>query len=240
VICLQPFNFPEEKIDMICIAAPGVPTRLLHRGARCTKRKRRRKIPNVEPHLLPVDDFVTQIIGYILGFLPLTKLQPGSPNYIHLGLIGMRFLMKKVLKQIKMGLDPQEGFTQVDKDRDVKDGIRGQVMHLNPPVVKEAMEEVRNRKTEAPKNMRKENNRFVSPLMRKRLPHGSMPMDHSPRLKKMALNQTQKMRVGALTRLPLVDFRLTNGSIVHLPLRSRSLRRHWNVSLTSCPGASGG
>jgi hypothetical protein len=36
-------------------------------------------------------------------------------------------------------------------------------MHLNPPVVKEATEEVRNRKTEAPKNMRKENNRFVSP-----------------------------------------------------------------------------
>ena len=69
-----------------------------------------------------------------------------------------------------MGPDPQEGFTQVDKDRDVKDGIRGQVMHLNPPVVKEATEEVRNRKTEAPKNMRKENNRFVSYLMRKKLP----------------------------------------------------------------------
>ena len=87
----------------------------------------------------------------------------------------------------------------MDKDRDVKDGIRGQVMHLNPPVVKEATEEVRNRKTEAPKNMRKENNRLISPLMRKILPHRSMPMDHSPRLKKMALNQTQKMRVGAPT-----------------------------------------
>ena len=51
----------------------------------------------------------------------------------------------------------------MDKDRDVEDGIRGQVMHLNPPVMKEATEEIRNRKTEAPKNMRKKNNRFNSP-----------------------------------------------------------------------------
>ena len=40
--------------------------------------------------------------------------------------------MKEILKQIKVGHDPQKGFTQVDKDRDMKDGIRGQVMHLNP------------------------------------------------------------------------------------------------------------
>ena len=86
--------------------------------------------------------------------------------------------MKEILEMIKVGLNPQESFTQMNKDRDVKNRVRGQVMHLNPPVVKEATEEVRNRKTEAPKNMRKENNRFVSSLMRKRLPHGSMPMDH--------------------------------------------------------------
>ena len=64
---------------------------------------------------------------------------------------------------------------------------------------KEAPEEIRNRKTEAPKNMRKENNRFVSSLIRKRLPHGSTPMDHVPRMKKMTLNKIQKMGVGALT-----------------------------------------
>ena len=53
--------------------------------------------------------------------------------------------------------------------------------------------------------MRKENNRFVFPLMRKRLPHGSTPMDHAPRLKKMTLNKIQKMGVSALTRLPPLD-----------------------------------
>ena len=69
-----------------------------------------------------------------------------------------------------MGLDPQESFTEMDKDRDVKNRIRGQVMHLNPPMMKFAPKEIRNRKTEATKNMRKKNNRFIFFLMRKRLP----------------------------------------------------------------------
>ena len=99
-------------------------------------------------------------------------------------------------------------------------------MHLNPTMMKKASEEIRNGKTEAPKNMRNENNRFVSSLMRKRLPHGSTPMDHSPRLKKMTLNQIQKVEVSALTRFPPMDLRLTNSSLVHLPLQGRSLRRH--------------
>jgi len=36
-------------------------------------------------------------------------------------------------------------------------------MHLNLPVMKEATEKIRNGKTEAPKNMRKKNDKFVSP-----------------------------------------------------------------------------
>ena len=58
-------------------------------------------------------------------------------------------------------------------------------MHLNPPMEKEASEEIRNRKTEAPKNIRKENNRFVSFLMGKRFFRRSTPMDNPAGLKKM-------------------------------------------------------
>ena len=89
-------------------------------------------------------------------------------------------------------------------------------MHLNPPMEKEAPEEIRNRKTEAPKNMRKENNRFVPFLMGKRFPRRSTPTDHAAGLKKMLSHQIQKMGVGTLTRLPPVDLRLANGGIVHL------------------------
>ena len=139
-----------------------------------------------------------------------------------------------------MGFNPQKSLAQMNKNRDIKDGIRGQVMHLNPPVVKKATEEIKNGKTKAPKNMRKKNDRLVSPLMRKKLSIRTPPMDHALGLKKVTLYQIQKVGVGILTRLPPMDLRLTNNSLVHLPLRSRSLRRHWNVSLTSRPGASGG
>jgi len=74
MISLQPLDFSKEKIDLTSIAAPGIPARLLHRGPRSAKRKRRRKIPNVKPHLLPIDDLVTQLVRDVLGFLPLAKL----------------------------------------------------------------------------------------------------------------------------------------------------------------------
>jgi len=64
-------------------------------------------------------------------------------------------------------------------------------MHLNPPMVKKASEEIRNGETEAPKNMRKKNDRFVSPLMRKKLPARMPPMDHVLGLKKMTLYKIQ-------------------------------------------------
>ena len=119
----------------------------------------------------------------------------------------------------------------MDENRDVENGVRGQVMHLNPPMEKEAPEEIGNRKTEAPKNIRKENNRSVSFLMGKRFPRRPTPMDIAAGLKKMLSHQIQKMGVGTLTRLSPVDLRLANGSVVHLPLRSRPLRRHENDSL---------
>ena len=74
VIRLQLLDFSKEKVDLIYHASLGIPTRSLHRGARSTNRKGRGKIPNVKPHPLPVDDLVTQVIGDILGFLPLTEL----------------------------------------------------------------------------------------------------------------------------------------------------------------------
>jgi hypothetical protein len=98
-------------------------------------------------------------------------------------------------------------------------------------MMKKTSEEIRNGKTEAMKNMRKKNGRFIFSLTRKRLPIRTPPMDRVLGLKKVTIHQIQKMGVGTLTRLPPVDLRLANGSLVHLPLRSRSLRRHQNESL---------
>ena len=74
MIRLQLLNFSKEKVDLIYIASLGIPTWSLHSGARSTNRKGRGNIPKVKPHPLLVDQLVTQVIGDILGFLPLTEL----------------------------------------------------------------------------------------------------------------------------------------------------------------------
>jgi hypothetical protein len=78
----------------------------------------------------------------------------------------MGFQMKEILEKIKVGLNPLEGFTQVDKNRDVKDGIRGQVMHLNPPNGKGGHRRNRKQENRGPKEHKegKQQIRF--------LPHG--------------------------------------------------------------------
>jgi hypothetical protein len=108
------FNLPKEKVDLVSPASPGIPTWPLLRGIRSMKRKGRGKIPNIEPHLLPVDDLVTQFVGDVLGFLPLMKLQPGSPDYIYLRIIGMGFQMKEILEQIEVRLNAQESFAKME------------------------------------------------------------------------------------------------------------------------------
>jgi len=80
VIRLQLLNLPKEKVNLVHPTSPGIPTRLLHRGTKSAKRKRRRKIANIKPHRLPVDDLVTQFVRDILGFLPLTELKPNPPT----------------------------------------------------------------------------------------------------------------------------------------------------------------
>jgi hypothetical protein len=44
-----------------------------------------------------------------------------------------------------VGLDPQEGFTKMDKDGDVKNPIRVQVQLLDTVVLEETLEEVARR-----------------------------------------------------------------------------------------------
>jgi len=89
-----------------------------------------------------------------------------------------------------MRLDPQESLTEMDKDRNMKNRIRGQVMYLNSLVVKKASKEIKNRKPEASKNVRIENDRFTCFFTRKRFTNRSPPMDFLLRLKEILLYKT--------------------------------------------------
>ena len=127
-----------------------------------------------------------------------------------------------------MRFDPQKRLAEMDKDRNMKNRIRGQVVHLNPPMMKKTSEEIINRKTEAPKNLGMKNNRFIHPLMRKRLPIRSPPMDHVSGLKKILLYKTKQMGIGTLTRSPPMGFRAISDSFARLPPPSRLLGSRGN------------
>jgi len=141
----------------------------------------------------------------------------------------MGLQMKEILEQVEVGLDPQESFTKMNKDQDVKNGIRGRVMHLNPPMVKKTPKEVGNRKTKTTKNMGMKNNGFIHHFVSKRLSLGSPPMDLLSGLKKMLLYKTEQVGIRALTRLPPMDFHFISGGFARLSLHGRPLRRHGNV-----------
>ena len=79
----------------------------------------------------------------------------------------MGLQMKEILEQVEVGLDPQESFTKMDKDRDdVKNRIRGQVMHLNPPNDEEGPERNQKPKIRGPEKHEEEKQQI------RFLPHG--------------------------------------------------------------------
>ena len=111
VVLLQFLYLHEEKFNLSYVSTPRVPISSLDRGAGSSTRKRSGFVPNVKPHLFPVNDFVTQLISDVFWFFPLAKLNTRISNYIYLGVARLRFQMEEILEQIKLGFDPQESFT---------------------------------------------------------------------------------------------------------------------------------
>jgi len=64
--------------------------------------------------------------------------------------------MELVLQKIKMWLDAQKCLTQMNEDRNVENGIRGQVVCLNPPMEKKATKEIRSGKSKSRQKRKKE------------------------------------------------------------------------------------
>jgi len=61
--------------------------------------------------------------------------------------------MEEMLKKIEMGFDPQISLAQMNKDVDVENRIWGQVVFLNPPMIKKASEKVRGWNSETAQDM---------------------------------------------------------------------------------------
>ena len=78
--------------------------------------------------------------------------------------------MEEMLKKIEMGFDPQISLAQMNKDGNVEDGLRGQVVCLNPLVKKKATEKVRGRNPETSQDEIFEHDGFLGSLARRCIP----------------------------------------------------------------------
>ena len=74
--------------------------------------------------------------------------------------------MKKIAKKVLVGLDSKKSFTEVDKDRDMKNGIGVQMMDLNPIEIKKALKEIRGWKSKTPLNKMLEKNKLINIIIR--------------------------------------------------------------------------
>jgi len=86
-----------------------------------------------------------------------------------------------------MGLDAQKNFAQMNKNRDVEGGIRGQVMSLNSPMEKKATKEIRNGESAFNKGGKK--NGFVRLLEKAIMPKSRSPLYNRLRLKKTFIDK---------------------------------------------------
>ena len=62
------------------------------------------------------------------------KLNTCSTDYIQSGRVRLGFKVEEVAEKIKMRLDAQKRFAQMHEDRNMNEGIGGQMMKLDPIV----------------------------------------------------------------------------------------------------------
>lgn len=62
--------------------------------------------------------------------------------------------MEEIAKQVKIELDVQKCFTQMNKDCEMKNGIRSQVVKLDTPMKKQTLQEITNGNSKTTLNKR--------------------------------------------------------------------------------------
>jgi hypothetical protein len=95
---------------------------------------------DVEPVVLPPRNVGGEFIGKVPITGLLSKLDAGAPYNGHIFGCGLWFYPEKQAEKIPMGFDSEEGFTEMDEDCDMANGIRVEMMELKPVEIEKATE----------------------------------------------------------------------------------------------------
>jgi hypothetical protein len=119
----------------------GVPLWPNDRGFFGFFRKLGGMVPDVEPMLFPSGNIRGELVGNVPIAGLLSKLDAGAPYDGWIFGCGLWLYSKKKAKKILVGFNSKESFAKLDEDGNVANGIRVEVMELQPVEIKKASKE---------------------------------------------------------------------------------------------------
>jgi hypothetical protein len=133
----------------------------------------------------------------------LSQLDAGAPHYSKFFRGWLGFDAEEEAEQIPVGFDSEKCFTEVDENGNVANGIRVEVMELNPVIVKKAPKEGTSGEGQSPFDKMVECDDFVDILHGERFTERGAPVDKVFLLQQPLGNQFFQIVEGALTVCPL-------------------------------------
>jgi hypothetical protein len=134
--------------------------------------------------------------------------------------------LEKEAEKIPMGFDSKEGFIEMDKDCDMANGIRVEMMELKPVVVKKTTEKGTRGEGQTPFGKMVKCDDFIYIFHGERFAKRGAPIDKILVLEKSLGNKLIEVIEGALTVCPLPRRQLR---FLLLPILLRSLGRHFQI-----------
>jgi hypothetical protein len=181
---------------------------------------------DVEPMILPPRNVGGEFVRKVLVAGLLSKLDAGAPynRWIFGG--GLWFYSEKEAEKILMGFNSEEGFTEMNEDCNMANGIRVEMMELKPIVVKKATEKRARGEGQTPFGKMVKCDNFIYLFHGERFAKGGAPVDKILVLKQSLGNKFIEVVKGALTVCPLSRRRLR---LFLLPILLRFLGRHFQI-----------
>jgi hypothetical protein len=102
-------------------------------------------VGDVKPLRLPILVRFDELVHQVLVGCVFSHLDACSTDYSWVVGARLRLQAEEFPEQDPAGLDPQEGFAEMDEDGDVKNSIRVQVQVLDTLVLEKTLEEVAHR-----------------------------------------------------------------------------------------------
>jgi hypothetical protein len=95
---------------------------------------------DIEPVIFPPGKVGGEFVCQVLVAGLLTQLDAGAPCNGKMFRCGLRFDTEEEAEKIPVGFDSEETFAGMDKNRNVADGVRVEVMEFKPVIIQKAAE----------------------------------------------------------------------------------------------------